>query len=170
MAAAQKGGLYARQKPRRRDDQTASCHHSGLSSRRGPTVTGGNVADITMADTVTAEIVGCYVVVDMGYDSNDYRRELYANNNIPVIPGRKNRKSEIVYDKVIYRWRRRIEIFPGLRRGRLWKTQGKPASRRPLRENRPCLSQFHRPSRHQNPPLLTVPSASRTRRAALAAV
>jgi hypothetical protein len=28
------------------------------------------------------------------------------------------------YNKIIYRWRRRIEIFPGLRRGRLWQTQG----------------------------------------------
>jgi hypothetical protein len=54
-------------------------------------LTGGNVADITMADTVTAEIVGCYVVEDMGYDSGP--RELGVNNNVPVIPGRKNRKS-----------------------------------------------------------------------------
>ena len=76
-------------------------------------LTGGNVADITMADTLTSEIVGCYVVEDMGYDSDDHRRELRANNNVPVIPGRKNRKIEIVYDKVIYRWRRRIEMFFG---------------------------------------------------------
>jgi transposase len=76
-------------------------------------LTGGNVADITMADTLTAEIVGCYVVEDMGYDSDDHRRELGANNNVPVIPGRKNRKVAIVYDKTIYRWRRRIEMFFG---------------------------------------------------------
>ena len=76
-------------------------------------LTGGNVADITMANTLTAEIVGCYVVADMGYDSDDHRRELGANNNVPVIPGRKNRKIPIVYDKKIYRWRRRIEMFFG---------------------------------------------------------
>ena len=29
-------------------------------------LTGGNVADITMADGLTAEIVGCYIVADMG--------------------------------------------------------------------------------------------------------
>jgi hypothetical protein len=105
-------------------------------------LTGGNVADITMADTVTAEIVGCYVVEDMGYDSDNHRRELGANNNVPVIPGRKNRKVPIVYDKAIYRWRRRIEMFPGLPhgsspwakgpRGRLWQTQGEQAVGRPL--------------------------------------
>ncbi len=66
-----------------------------------------------MADALTAEIVGCYIVEDMGYDSDDHRQELRTNNNIPVIPGRKNRKVEIVYDKAIYRWRRRIEMFFG---------------------------------------------------------
>lgn len=76
-------------------------------------LTGGNVADITMADVLTSEIVGCYVVEDRGYDSDDHRRELRANNNVPVIPGRKNRKVEIAYDKTIYRWRRRIEMFFG---------------------------------------------------------
>lgn len=76
-------------------------------------LTGGNVADISMADALTAEIVGCYVVEDMGYDSDDHRDELRANNNVPVIPGRKNRKIEITYDKVIYKWRRRIEMFFG---------------------------------------------------------
>jgi len=76
-------------------------------------LTGGNVADITMADALTSEIVGCYIVEDMGYDSDDHRQELRANNNIPVIPGRKNRKVEIIYDKVMYRWRRRIEMFFG---------------------------------------------------------
>jgi transposase len=76
-------------------------------------LTGGNVADISVADALTADIVGCYVVEDRGYDSDDHRRELCANNNIPVIPGRKNRKVEIIYDKAIYRWRRRIEMFFG---------------------------------------------------------
>jgi hypothetical protein len=29
-------------------------------------LTGGNVSDITVADTLTAAVVGCYVVEDMG--------------------------------------------------------------------------------------------------------
>lgn len=66
-----------------------------------------------MADTLTADVFGCFVVEDMGYDSDDHRNRLRANTNVPVIPGRKNRKEEIVYDKVIYAWRRRIEIFFG---------------------------------------------------------
>ncbi len=76
-------------------------------------LTGGNVADITMADALTAEVVGCSVVEDMGYDSDDHRNELRANNNEPVIPGRKNRTEEIPYNKDIYKLRRRIEMFFG---------------------------------------------------------
>jgi IS5 family transposase len=76
-------------------------------------LTGGNIADITMADILTAEIVGCFVVEDTGYDSDDHRRELRANNNVPVIPGRKNRKVPIDYDKKLYALRRRIEMFFG---------------------------------------------------------
>jgi transposase len=76
-------------------------------------LTGGNVADITIADALTAEIVGCYIVADKGYDSDDYRRELHANNNVPVIPGRKNRKMPIEYDKKLYALRCRIEMFFG---------------------------------------------------------
>ena len=62
---------------------------------------GGHVADMTMADTLTAEVVGCYVVEERGYDSEEHRQELRSNNNIPVIPGRKNRKGEVGYDKIM---------------------------------------------------------------------
>ena len=48
-----------------------------------------------------------------GYDSGPHRRILESNNNIPVIPGRKNRKIQIIYDKNIYKLRKRIEIFFG---------------------------------------------------------
>jgi len=76
-------------------------------------LTGGNVSDITVADSLFQDVVGCYVVEDMGYDSDTHRAFLRSQNNIPVIPGRKNRKVAIVYDKTIYRLRRRIEQFFG---------------------------------------------------------
>jgi len=50
----------------------------------------------------------------MGYDSDTHRRTLEANNNIPVIPGRANRKIPVVYDKAIYKLRRKIEMFFGM--------------------------------------------------------
>lgn len=76
-------------------------------------LTGGNVADITVANDLLADVVGCYVVEDRGYDSDPHRRELESNNNIPVIPGRKNRKIDIIYDKKIYKLRKNIEILFG---------------------------------------------------------
>jgi transposase len=76
-------------------------------------LTGGNVSDITVADELTAEVVGCHVIEDMGYDCDRHRDQLRANNNTPVIPGRKNRKVVINYDKTLYKLRRNIEIFFG---------------------------------------------------------
>ena len=64
-------------------------------------LTGGNVADIPVADALTADIVGCHVIEDRGCDSDDHRRELKTNN------------IEIVYDKVLYTLRCGIERYFG---------------------------------------------------------
>lgn len=74
-------------------------------------MTGGNTADISVADELTAEVVGCHVIEDKGYDSDKHRNTLLANNNIPVIPGRKNRKVPIEYDQKKYALRKRVEFF-----------------------------------------------------------
>ena len=74
-------------------------------------LTGGNQADISPANDLTAEVSGCYVIEDKGYDSNNHRAYLVSNNNIPVIPGRKNRIVPIIYDKDKFKLRRRVENF-----------------------------------------------------------
>ena len=74
-------------------------------------LTGGNTADISVADMLTADVSGCYIIEDKGYDCNKHRQNLLSNNNIPVIPGRKNRKEVILYDKVKYKLRLLIENF-----------------------------------------------------------
>lgn len=33
-------------------------------------LTGGNAAYISVADTLTADVSGCYIIEDKGYDSN----------------------------------------------------------------------------------------------------
>jgi len=66
-------------------------------------LTGGNVADISVADFMMENVFGCYVVEDKGYDSTKHRANLMSNNYIPVIPGRKNRKEPVIYDKSIYK-------------------------------------------------------------------
>jgi transposase len=82
-------------------------------------LSGWQAADVTVAARLTGDIIGCTVIADRGYDSGAFRRELKGNNNIPVIPGRKSRKKEIVYDKRIYRKRGLIErIFGKLKENR----------------------------------------------------
>lgn len=76
-------------------------------------LTAGNTADISVADAMTEGVVGCYVVEDMGYDSDAHRDALRSQNNVPVIPGRKNRKVKIIYDKAIYKLRGGIERYFG---------------------------------------------------------
>jgi transposase len=77
-------------------------------------LTPGNVSDITVAPKLTEDIVGCYVALDMGYDSDEYRERLRGNGNIPVIPGRSNRNKPIEYDKRMYKQRGRIERLFGM--------------------------------------------------------
>ena len=88
-----------------------------LISAQGHVVEGfltpGNVSDITVAPQLTEHIVGCYVVLDMGYDSDEYRALLRGSNNIPVIPGRSNRNKVVEYDKRKYALRKRVEQFFG---------------------------------------------------------
>lgn len=76
-------------------------------------LTGGNRNDIAVSEELTADIVGCDVIQDRGYDSNKNRQNLESQNNITVIPGRKNRKTEIVYDREKYKLRGAIERFFG---------------------------------------------------------
>jgi hypothetical protein len=82
-------------------------------------LSGGNRNDIAVAEELTAEVYGCYVVEDRGYDSNKNRINLEFQGNIPVIPGRRNRKVAIEYDKEKYKCRGFIErIFGKLKENR----------------------------------------------------
>ena len=74
-------------------------------------LTGGNKADVSFADELTANIYNCRIIEDKGYDSNRHRANLLKNNNIPVIPGRRNRLEPIIYDKDKFKIRSRIENF-----------------------------------------------------------
>lgn len=74
-------------------------------------LSGGNQADISFANDLSAAVSGCYIVEDKGYDSDEHRVYLSSSNNIPVIPGRKNRTKIIEYDKNKFKLRRKIENF-----------------------------------------------------------
>jgi transposase len=59
------------------------------------------------------------VIADRGYDSDGFRRELEGNNNLPLIPGRRNRKEQIEHGKEKYKKRELIErVFGKLKENR----------------------------------------------------
>ena len=64
-------------------------------------LSGGNVADISVANQLHEDVYGCHILEDKGYDSDAHRSFLRSQNNVPVIPGRKNRKVKIEYDRVV---------------------------------------------------------------------
>lgn len=74
------------------------------------TLTAGNVADSTAAPALLMSLKGArYLLADKGYDADALRKMLRADNIVPVIPGRRNRKRKIVYDKQRYRDRHLVE-------------------------------------------------------------
>lgn len=74
-------------------------------------ITPGQESDFTPADYLLGDTQNAYVLCDKGYDSDDFRSLIVQQNNIPVIPGRLNRKIVIEYDKHIYKERSLIENF-----------------------------------------------------------
>ncbi|WP_407946738.1 IS5 family transposase [Pararhizobium mangrovi] len=73
-------------------------------------LTAGNVSDMKAAPALL-ECVGRmrYLLADKGYDADRLRRSLRDAGAVPVIPGRRNRKRAIRYDKDRYRDRHLIE-------------------------------------------------------------
>ena len=62
------------------------------------------------APALLASLKGAhYVLADKGYDANALRTMLRRVSVVPVIPGRRNRKRVIAYDKQRYRDRHLIE-------------------------------------------------------------
>lgn len=74
----------------------------------------GNRSDILYGNELIKNIRGCYIIADKGYDSDMYRQSIISKNNIPVIPGRKNRKEKVYYDRERFAIRKKIEQFFGM--------------------------------------------------------
>jgi transposase len=73
-------------------------------------LTAGNVSDMKAApDLIERAGRMRYLLADKGYDADQLRRSLREAGTTPVIPGRRNRKRAIRYDKERYRSRHLIE-------------------------------------------------------------
>ena len=66
-----------------------------------------NRNDIKLADKLIENLSVKTVLGDRGYDSDDFRKTIQN----PCIPGRRNRKIEIQYDKELYKKRNVVERF-----------------------------------------------------------
>ena len=73
-------------------------------------LTAGNVSDISAAHALLDRAGRVqYLLGDKGYDADALRRALREVGATPVIPGRRNRKRAILYDKRRYRDRHLVE-------------------------------------------------------------
>ena len=73
-------------------------------------LTAGNVSDIKDAPALLQRAGRMrYLLADRGYDADQLRRSLRDAGAVPVIPGRRNRKRIIRYDKERYRCRHLVE-------------------------------------------------------------
>ena len=72
-------------------------------------VTAGPVADITKAPELVEGIKADAAMADRAYDSQAFVDRLEASGIEVVIPPRKNRKVQRVYDKYLYKLRHMVE-------------------------------------------------------------
>jgi len=73
-------------------------------------LTAGQVSDYKGARELLSHMPdAAALIADRGYDSNWFRDELAARDIAPCIPGRKNRKQHVEYDKTLYKQRHKIE-------------------------------------------------------------
>jgi len=69
----------------------------------------GTTADSTYAHKLVEGIDANYLIADKGYDSNEIIDLALGTGMAVVIPPKKNRKVERVYDKHLYRSRHLVE-------------------------------------------------------------
>jgi transposase len=74
-------------------------------------LTVGQAHEGPLAATLVGEEISDYLIADRGYDDDAFRRLLRHRGTIPVIPGKKNRKIPIEYDRHVYKERNQVERF-----------------------------------------------------------
>lgn len=97
-----------------RGGRTTKIH--AVCDRKGKPVaieiTAGNVSDITHATTMVDDLASVFdeIIGDKGYDSDDFRVEIFKLGSMPVIPTKSNStRKNPGFHKTKYRNRHRIE-------------------------------------------------------------
>jgi len=91
--------------------------HAVCDSSGKPVVlllTAGQVSDYKGAEHLLNFLTPARTLLaDRGYDANWLRNKLYKLGITPCIPGKRNRKEPIAYDKELYKQRYKIEVMFG---------------------------------------------------------
>jgi len=74
-------------------------------------LTAGQRNDITQAKELCKSVFNSTIIADKGYDSDHFIETILAQNCIPNIPPKSNRKHPRSYDKDLYKYRSTIECF-----------------------------------------------------------
>lgn len=77
-------------------------------------LTEGQMSDFKGAALLLASLpLAKELLADRGYDADWFRAALTEKGITPCIPGKKNRKLAIAYDRTLYKQRHKIEIMLG---------------------------------------------------------
>ena len=76
-------------------------------------LTPGQRNDITQAVALTEKISHTTILADKGYDSQPFIDSIQEKSCTPVIPPKRNRKIQRLYDEHVYKERHLIECFFG---------------------------------------------------------
>lgn len=74
-------------------------------------LTGGHRHDISQAEALLADCLSDHVIADRGYDFDGFVDFIVQQEAVPVIPSRKNRRHQRVYDAHLYKERHLVECF-----------------------------------------------------------
>jgi transposase len=74
-------------------------------------LTGGEIADITQAQALIADLCAQMIVADKGYDADAFVALIAAAGAEAVIPPRRHRKTPRAYDRDVYKDRNVVERF-----------------------------------------------------------
>jgi transposase len=78
-------------------------------------LTAGHCHESPIFETVLAQVPPepplTHAIMDKGYDSDRIREQLLAQDMVPVIPPKSNRREPRDYDKALYKLREKVERF-----------------------------------------------------------
>ena len=92
--------------------------HAGCRDERAGValvLTAGHCHESPVFETVFAQVPPeptlTHAIMDKGYDSDGIREQLVAQDIVPVIPPKSNRRAPRDYDKALYKLREKVERF-----------------------------------------------------------